>query len=176
MARIQKVKQILTETLVPETAPFGSVFVCRDSQQVWIAVRSEEVLNLSDILDGKNVLASRPAKNGINGKDGISVKGERGERGADGKDGRPGKDGRDAVGIAGPQGRAGKDCQCKTADAEKRIAVLESNLSQNCAEFSKLVQTVADQKAALDALVSMNKQSGEYIEWLRERVALRAKQ
>jgi len=109
MARIQKVKQILTENLVPETAPFGSVFVCRDTQQVWIAVRSEEVLNLSDLLDGKNVIASKPAKNGRDGIDGRDAKGERGQPGADGIDGRPGRDGRDAVGIAGPQGRAGRD-------------------------------------------------------------------
>src|SRR5216684_7981677 len=98
--RVQKVKQVLAESFVPETAPFGSVFICKDTQQVWIAALSGEVLNLSHVLEGKNVLASKPAKHGRDGKDGVSIKGDPGPAGV----GIQGIPGRDAVGIQGPPG------------------------------------------------------------------------
>ena len=50
MARVQKVKQILTENLLPEKAEFGTVFVCRDTQQVWFTARNGDVLNLHALL------------------------------------------------------------------------------------------------------------------------------
>ena len=89
MARVQKFKNILTETLLPDKAPAGTVYWCSDSQTLWLATASEEVLNLSDILEGKHVGARQ---RGVKGEKGdpstvAGPKGERGERGAAGHDG-----------------------------------------------------------------------------------------
>jgi hypothetical protein len=170
MARIQKVKQILTENLVPETAPFGSVFVCRDSQQVWIAVRSEEVLNLSDLLDGKNVSASKPARDGRDGKDGSpGAKGERGERGSAGEsivgpqgpkgDSVIGPQGASIKGDRGERGPCGPDTAEAIAESEAAVAALRSE--------------VARLSATVQALIDVNKHAGDYVEFLRTRVAQR---
>jgi hypothetical protein len=167
--RIQKVKQILTENLVPESAPCGTVFITNDTQQVWLSVRSEEVLNLSDLLDGKHVLASKPAKHGRDGKDGVGTKGERGERGADGKDGSPGKDGVGHVGAVGPQGRSGKDCECKTAIAEQLIVRLEQKLAESNDTLATVRREFADLALIVKAIHGQNKQADEYVAYLRAK-------
>jgi hypothetical protein len=167
--RVQKVKQILTEHFVPETAPFGTVFVCKDTQQVWLAVRSGEVLNLSDLLDGKHVLASKPARNGRDGKDGLSIKGEPGRTGPAGRDGKDGLNsvvpgpigpvGPAGAGQPGPQGPAGADSATVLADARAEIATLR-------AEFANL-------KLVVNAIHDQNRQADSYIEFLRARSAAR---
>ena len=68
--RQQKVKQILAEALIPDHAEFGTVFVCRDTQRVWITARSGEVLNLTDLLEGKSANVRTPGPAGPAGRDG----------------------------------------------------------------------------------------------------------
>ncbi len=70
MARIQKVKWILTENLIPDKAEFGTVFVCKDTQQVWITARNGDVLNLSDMLEGKTAVVRQTGPQGPPGRDG----------------------------------------------------------------------------------------------------------
>jgi hypothetical protein len=101
--RQQKVKQILAESLIPDQAEFGTVFVCKDTQRVWITARSGEVLNLTDLLEGKNANVRTPGPQGPPGKDGkdstvpgppgATGVGEKGGRGLPGRDGAPGKAG-----------------------------------------------------------------------------------
>jgi hypothetical protein len=170
-----KIKHTIAEHLIPETAEFGEVFCARDTGAVWYATRSGVVVNLTDVLNG--VVAHTPPRHGKDAppaKDG--AKGERGERGADGKDGRDGKDGVGQVGAVGPQGRTGRDCVCHTEIAEQRLAAVENSSRDARSDNVSLKAQLAIVSATVQGLIDMNKQSGEYIEWLRERVARRAKQ
>jgi hypothetical protein len=120
MARVQKFKKILTETLLPDKAPAGTVFWCSDSQTLWLATASEEILNLSDILEGKHVGVRQRGPAGPEGKASTvpGPKGERGERGPAGHDavcncrvglqGPKGDKGDNIVGPRGPAGPAGQ--------------------------------------------------------------------
>ena len=166
MSRIQKVKQVLAEHFVPEHAPFGTVFVCRDTQQVWIAVRSEEVLNLSDLLEGKNVLASKPARHGRDGKDGVSIKGDPGPAGV----GIQGPPGRDAVGIQGPPGINIKgdkgDVGPRGFPGPDTAAVLEAARS----EISSLRSAFDDLSLQVRAIREANAHANGYIEYLKAKM------
>jgi hypothetical protein len=166
MARIEKVKQVLTENVIPDHAPAGTVFIAKDTQNVWLAVRSGEVLNLSDILDGKYAGVRTPARNGKDGKDGQSIRGERGEPGRDGvcccKEGLDstvpgprGEVGPAGVGKQGPQGPPGTDTATVLADARAELAAVR-------AEF-------ADLKLVVTAIHGQNKQCSEYISFLKAR-------
>lgn len=126
MARIQKVKQVITENAVPERADFGTVFVCKDTQQVWVTILSGEVLNLSDLLEGKTAGVRTPGPRGAQGEPGNDgrhgtpgkdshVPGPKGDpstvpgpKGEQGNTGRDGKDGKDSV-VPGPTGKDGRD-------------------------------------------------------------------
>jgi hypothetical protein len=167
MARIQKVKQILTENLVPETAPFGTVFVCKDTQQVWIAVLSGEVLNLSDVLEGKNVLASKPAKHGRDGKDGVGTKGERGERGeasvTPGPAGRNGIDGSiGAVGLRGERGERGEASTVHGLDSAQVLLAART-------EIAAIHKAFEDLKLIVTAIHDQNRQVNDYLNYLRSK-------
>jgi len=171
IVRVQRIKQILTENLVPDRAPFGTVFVCRDTQQVWIAVRSEEVLNLSDVLEGKNVLASKPAKHGRDGKDGVSIKGDRGERGeastVAGPAGRNGIDGaRGAVGLQGLKGDKGDPSTVAGPDTAAVLAAARAEIATIRGEF-------ADLKFIVNAIHEVTTQADQYIAYLKAKVANR---
>jgi hypothetical protein len=76
-------KVILTQNLLPNVAEPGSVFVCKDTGEAWIAVRPHgHLMNLHDLLDGRVEGGIRePGPQGLPGRDG-----------ADGKDGRDGVD------------------------------------------------------------------------------------
>lgn len=105
MARLQKVKQILSENLVPDRAEFGTVYVCKDTQQVWVTALSREVLNLSDLLEGKTATVRTPGPQGAPGRDGVdgsnsTVPGPRGNVG------EAGRDGKDST-VPGPKGDKG---------------------------------------------------------------------
>lgn len=105
-------------------------------------------------------------------------KGETGPAGLSitGPAGRDGKDGKDGVGYAGatgPQGRPGKDCECKTALAEQRIAGIETSLRDARAETISLKAQLTTLGATVQGLLDVNKRTGEYIEWLRQRTAAR---
>jgi len=117
MARIQKIKQVLTENLLPDTAPFGTVFVCKDTQTVWYASRSLDgtdygpVVNLTHVLE--SVPAFAPVRHGKDGVDGATgPKAEKGDAGLSGRDGAPGVAGPPGsvgpVGPAGPRGERGE--------------------------------------------------------------------
>jgi hypothetical protein len=171
VSRPQKLKQVLAESFVPERAPCGTVFITKDTQQVWLAVRSEEVLNLSDILDGKNILASKPAKHGRDGRDGVSIKGDPGPAVV----GIQGPPGRDAVGIQGPpginvkgergdigpRGFPGPDTATLLADARAEIDAIH-------AEFKDL-------KLVVKAIYDANTQAHQYIEYLKAKIETRKK-
>lgn len=107
MSRIQKLKQILTENLVPDRAEPGTVFLCKDTQNVWLAVRSGETLNLSDILDGTTASVRTPGPAGKKGERGVP--GAQGEQGNQGVAGRDGVDGRSIQGTPGQNGKDGRD-------------------------------------------------------------------
>jgi len=108
MARIQKIKQVLAESFIPDKADSGTVFIAKDTQRVWLAVRSGEVLCLSDILDGTTATVRTPGPAGRQGERGVA--GPQGEIGKTGPAGRDGVDGRTGPhGISGTDGKNGKD-------------------------------------------------------------------
>jgi hypothetical protein len=107
MPRIQKLKQVLAESFVPDKADPGTVFIAKDTQRVWLAVRSGEVLCLTDILDGTTATVRAPGPQGKQGEQGKP--GPQGEQGKIGPAGRDGVDGRSIVGQAGPAGSNGHD-------------------------------------------------------------------
>ena len=99
--RIQKVRMILTENLLPEKAEFGTVFVCKDTQEIWFTARSGEVLNLSDVLEGKTAVVRQVGPAGPDGR-ASTVKGPKGDQGTAGRDGKNGADST----VPGPKGDA----------------------------------------------------------------------
>jgi hypothetical protein len=103
---------------------------------------------------------------------GTGERGEAGRAGDAGKDGRDGRPGRDAVGIQGPQGRPGENGLDSIANPQ-RVAQLETKLSDARAEHAALVETVKSLSATVQGLIDVNKRTGEYITWLRERTAAR---
>jgi hypothetical protein len=101
------------------------------------------------------------------------AKGERGPKGDNGRDGKDGRDGVGLVGPVGPQGRAGKDCVCRTELAEQHVAGIETSLRDARAETISLKAQLTMLGVTVQGLLDVNKRTGEYIEWLRQRTAAR---
>ena len=122
MARKQKVRMILTENVLPDTAEFGTVFICKDTQQIWFAVLNGDVLNLSDLFEGKTATVRQVGPAGPRGaaSNVMGPKGDKGEPGQDGKDGA-------ASTVCGPKGERG-DSVCgpkgERGDAGDRKSVV----------------------------------------------------
>ncbi len=163
-----KIRTVLCEHLIPEQAVFGTIFLAKDTQNIWYATREGLVVSLSDILNNAPVVHT-PPRHGADGKDGVSIKGERGERGANGSDGAAGRDGVGTVGATGAQGRPGRDCVCRTELAEARLSGVESSVQEVNAKHTALTAQVAALRAEIQALVDLNKNAGVYLEWLRAR-------
>lgn len=96
-------------------------------------------------------------------------KGERGATGDVGRDGINGTSGRDAVGIQGPPGQRGKDCECKLELAQQHIARLESNLADSRDALAAVRKEFADLKLVVAAIYDQNKQAAGYVEYLRAK-------
>lgn len=108
MPRAQKIRQVLSEAFIPDHAEPGVVFIAKDTQRVWLAVRSGEVLCLSDLLDGTTATVRSPGPAGRQGERGVA--GPQGDVGRTGDAGRDGIDGRmGAQGLAGSDGKNGID-------------------------------------------------------------------
>jgi hypothetical protein len=103
---------------------------------------------------------------------GTGERGEAGRAGDAGRDGLNGAPGRDAVGIQGPIGRPGRDGLDSIANPQ-RVAQLETKLSDARAEHAALVETVKSLSATVQGLIDVNKRTGEYITWLRQKTAAR---
>jgi len=166
-----KIRHTLCESCIPEQGVFGEVWCARAEGTIWYATRSGLVVNLSDVLN--NVPAHLPPRNGADGRDGISIKGDTGATGPAGRDGAPGRDGVNATGIQGPQGRPGIDCVCRTELTERRVAGIETSLRDARAETISLKAQLTTLSATVQGLLDVNKRAGEYIEWLRQRTAAR---
>ncbi len=144
--RKEKVKHVLCESVIPETAPHGSVFIAKDTQAVYWAAADGVVMNLTDVLN--SVPAHTPPRHGRDGKDGVCIC----KNGADGKTifGPKGERGEPGVGIqgaAGRDGRDGKDCQCVNVDADGRLSRIESQV----AELRNIITNVANKSDAASA-------------------------
>jgi hypothetical protein len=111
-----------------------------------------------------------PGPQGAPGKDGHC----RCTNGKDGAPGAPGRNGTDGVGSVGPQGRQGVDGKDSIASPE-RVANLETTVSQLRAENEARSAEIAVLKAALQAIEDRDKQTGEYMQWLRAKAAAREK-
>jgi len=170
----QKFQFVITENVLPEIVGedhAGEFWFAKDSKQVYFIARNGATINLSELL--LNSLPVAPARHGKDGVDGApGVKGEKGSQGLAGRDGA-GKDGVNATGIQGPQGRPGKDCVCRTELAEQRVAGIETSLRDARAETISLKAQLTTLGATVQGLLDVNKRTGEYIEWLRQRTAAR---
>ncbi len=96
---------------------------------------------------------------GETGPAGLSIKGDAGRDGRDGKDG-VGYAGRD--GMHGSNGKDGKD----GAAGPDSAAVL----AETRAELANVLKQLADLTATVNGLLSRDKRSQEYIEFLRDKV------
>jgi hypothetical protein len=106
--RVHKIRQVIAESFIPDHAEPLTVFIAKDTQRVWLAVRSGEVLCLTDILDGATASVRTPGPAGRQGERGVA--GPQGEIGRTGPAGRDGVDGRiGAQGISGTDGKNGRD-------------------------------------------------------------------
>ncbi len=165
MARVQKVKQIITENLLPEKAEFGTVFVCRDTQQVWFTARNGDVLNLSDLLEGKTASVRQVGPTGPKGGD-STVQGPKGDKGEPGRDG---KDGRDST-VPGPKGERGESIKGDKGDKGERGLNGIDGRDGESADITTLSAQVAALQATVNALLDMNKRGADYIAYLQEKV------
>jgi hypothetical protein len=130
MARREKVKMVLVESAIPDTAMPGTIFVARDTQTVWAAGPNDgtgqgRVVCLTDALLKLPIHAApRDGKPGRDGVDGRSPSREeilslirsirdefKGERGSDGVSNTPGP-----AGERGPQGLPGRDGRSPSRD------------------------------------------------------------
>jgi hypothetical protein len=160
MPRIQKIKQVLAESFIPDHADPGTVFIAKDTQRVWLAVRSGEVLNLSDVLDGTTATVRTPGpagkqgeqgkpgpqgdqgKQGLSGRDGIDGRiGAQGIAGHDGNDGKDGKDG--APGEQGPQGEKGEPGDVTYIGPAELEAAVQKVRAELIAQRARFVAAVA---------------------------------
>ena len=200
MARKQKVKMVLTENVLPEQAEFGTVFVCKDTQQVWITALNGDVLNLSDVLEGKTAAVRQVGPRGPKGED-STVRGPQGERGYPGRDGKDGKDsvvagpagprgekgdtvagpkgeraqngkdGRDGVdGKDGQDGKNGKDSTMPGPAGRDGKDSTVPGPQGDDADITALSTQVAALQATVNALLDMNKKGADYISYLQEKV------
>ncbi len=159
--RVQKVKQTIAESLIPDHAEFGTVFVCRDTQNVWITARSGEVLNLTDLLEGKSANVRTPGPQGAPGRNGADST-------VPGPPGPPGVSTQGPRGLPGRDGAPGKDGVCVCQTTLDAVQPLRGEIANMRAEFAAL-------KATVKSLLDMNTRASEYIEFLKERVAARTK-
>jgi hypothetical protein len=111
-----------------------------------------------------------PGPQGRPGRDGSDCQCRNGK---DGLNGAPGKDGRDAVGSQGPQGVSGRDGKDSIANPE-RVANLETSVRELRAENDARKAEIADLKWTLQSIIDRDKNTGEYLEWLRSKAAARA--
>jgi len=82
----------------------------------------------------------------------------------------------DYPGAVGPQGRPGKDCECKTAIAEQLIVRLEQKLAESNEQLAAVRREFADLKLVVNAIHEQNRQGDQYINFLRQKAAARSKQ
>jgi hypothetical protein len=157
----------LPEKNIPNTAPPLSTFWSSDSHKVWVALGDGSVVCLNDL-----ITFGPPAKcigpQGDPGQPCICRNGKDGKDGRDGKDGQPGRDGATIVGPPGLTGAAGADGRPAPERAEVDALKIEHQR-----EIKKLRAEFGALKADFDGIVSMNKKSAEYLEFLRTRAAAR---
>jgi hypothetical protein len=171
MARRQIIHSVLNEHCVPETAPFGSVWIAKAEGSFWYATLDGRVVCLSDVLN--NVPVHLPPRHGRDGIDGaLGPKGETGAAGRDGQNGSAGRDGVNATGIQGPQGRPGNDGRDSIANAE-RVGGLESALAELRSTIATLRAEVANVNLQYKAILDSNQTASDYLGWLRAKTAAR---
>jgi hypothetical protein len=162
----------ITENALPEnmgTNHFGEFWLARDSGQVYFVSANGVLVNLSEIfLSAKPVC---PPRHGRDGKDGII--GPRGVTGADSKvPGPKGDKGEKGDTIKGDKGDRGESIKGDKGDPGPDSQTV---LADTRAALETLRQQVADIALQCKALRDMNVRSGEYVEFLKSRVAARLK-
>jgi hypothetical protein len=138
------VKHILTQNLLPGGAdgsrggatPF-TFYVCKDTGAVFVSDAAGALLNISDLLLGKEVVRSFPTQ-GAAGRDGAP--GRDGAAGKNGRDGAastvpgpastvPGPRGADGQSIRGEQGPPGPDSATLLAQVRQEMVDLKAQVA-----------------------------------------------
>jgi len=148
---------------LPSKGRAGDCYFTTDSKQIYIAVADGALLNLADLLSGAVPhvrVVGPPGEKGLQGEKGTKGdKGERGEKGTKGDKGDTGPRGKDGYGRDGDTGPQGKPGEAGPAGAPGR-------------DGGRLDATVlAEIKLELKALRGAVKQSDDYLEYLKEKVA-----
>jgi len=170
-----KITFVIQEAAMPEQWPekIGHFVIARDTGNLWYVQPDGRAVSLWHLLN-----QSRPVpapQNGKDGRDGCAgAKGERGLTGATGGDG-----------VRGPKGDAGRDgrdganaapCVCKTVEqVEPRLNAVEKATAQASAATTEHAAQIAELKTLVQGLIDRDTRSGEYITWLKERVAAHQK-
>jgi hypothetical protein len=158
----------LKEKQIPNRANPLDTFWSTDTHKVFVAVGGGEVLCLSDLIQFGTGKALLIGPEGPAGAACVCKVGKDGKDGRDGKDGQPGRDGATIVGPPGLTGAAGADGRPAPERAEVDALKIEHER-----EIKKLRQEFAALKADFDGIISMNKKSAEYLEFLRAKAAAR---
>ena len=172
------VKHILAQSCLPgggdpgrDKAPAHTFYVCRDTGAVFVSDAEGALLNISDLLLGKDVVRAFP-HTGCAGKDGADSN-VPGPRGPAGNDGAPGRNGADSK-VPGPVGPAGRGERGEPGERGPAGPDTTEALADARAEIAAYRAEVATFKTILQGLIDREKNTGSYMEWLRAKAAERA--
>jgi hypothetical protein len=167
----QKVHYVLSEDLLPEmvTEHAGSFWIAKAQATVWFCASNGAMVSLSDLLLRGTPIA--PPRHGRDGADG--AQGPKGETGPAGQAAQcQCKTGLDSV-VPGPRGFTGPSIKGDTGDrgpagpdTRAAIAAANSAVSALRTEFDEL-------KLKIEVIWSQNKQTSDYLEFLRAKRAAR---
>jgi hypothetical protein len=184
----------LTEAVLPEMMPehIGEFYVAKAEGTVWFVASNGAVVSLTDLLLNAKPVA--PPRHGVDGKDGKSVLGPRGQKGEKGDSivGATGPKGETIVGPKGDRGEKGDKGDPSTVPGPKgdkgdrgESVVGPHGLKGDRGErgpagadadnsaIAAMRKEVAEVKLMLQGMLDMNTKAGEYIEFLKAKVAAR---